>query len=48
MLHIVIPVKKQNGRRVIHPVHFQEKEQLFKDYELAQKWFKKKLWRLRF
>ncbi|KAA3611288.1 MAG: hypothetical protein D8M58_15065 [Calditrichaeota bacterium] len=48
MLHIVIPVKKINGRRSVHPPHFKEKERLFDNYELAQKWLKKKLWRLRF
>lgn len=48
MLHIVIPVKKVNGRRVIHPTHFQKEERLFRQYDLAQKWFKRKLWRLRF
>jgi hypothetical protein len=48
VLHIIIPVKKVNGRRVVHPPHFLEKEKLFRDYGLAQKWLKKKLWRLRF
>lgn len=47
MLHIIIPVKKINGRRAVHPSHFQQREKLFKEYDQAQKWLKKKLWRLR-
>lgn len=38
MLHHVVPPVPGKGRRVLHPPHFIEREQLFRDYERALAW----------
>jgi hypothetical protein len=38
MLHHVIPPVVDGKRRLLHPVHFVEREQLFRDYERALAW----------
>jgi hypothetical protein len=48
MLHIVFPARFVNGRRKIHTDDFNQREREFKDYESAQKWLARKLWRIRF
>lgn len=44
MLHADIGLKSDNGRRVIHSGKFKEREKLFRHYERAIEWEKKK-WR---
>ena len=48
ILHILIPVEKKNGRRIIHPRNFRIEEEKFNEYEKVQKWLKKRMWKLRF
>jgi len=48
MLHIVIPVIHNKSRRIVHSAEFRRKEHLFAQFEEAQKWLRKKLWRLSF
>lgn len=48
ILHILIPVVKKNGRRIIHPKEFRVEEKKFPEYESVQKWLKKRMWKLRF
>ncbi len=38
MLHHVIPASLEGRRRVLHPAHFLEREQQFRDYERALAW----------
>jgi hypothetical protein len=38
MLHHVIPPVLDGKRRILHPPHFVEREQLFRDYERALAW----------
>jgi hypothetical protein len=40
LLHIVIPTRCKNGRRMIHTPEFRRREQEFKEYEEAIKWLK--------
>ncbi|MDF1660519.1 MAG: hypothetical protein P1V97_02020 [Planctomycetota bacterium] len=38
MIHVVIPVRLRDGRRVVHPPEFRERERKFRHYEFATKW----------
>jgi hypothetical protein len=40
MLHSAIGIQKKNGRRAVHTRDFREREQLFKEYEMAMQWEK--------
>lgn len=42
MLHADIGIRKSAGRRVIHSGEFKRREQMFKDYEKAVNWEKKR------
>lgn len=46
MLHHVIPAPVENGRRVLHPRAFVEREELFRDYERSLAWEKAHIHRL--
>lgn len=46
MLHHVIPSSQGNGRAMLHPAHFRERERLFRDYERALAWEKAHVGRL--
>jgi hypothetical protein len=48
MLHIVLPVIHNNGRRTVHSAEFKTKERSFVEFDQAQTWLRKKLWRLSF
>lgn len=48
MLHILIPVRVLNGRRRVHTAEFKKLERAFPEYEKAQIWLKRKLWRYKF
>lgn len=48
MLHILFPVERQNGRRIVHSKEFKNQEIRFPEYTMATKWINKKLWRLKF
>lgn len=48
MLHILIPVIHNKSRRTVHSAEFKRKERLFAEFDQAQKWLHKKLWRLSF
>jgi hypothetical protein len=41
MLHCAIPVKKKNGRRLVHSPEFKKCERLFEDYEKVVSWEKR-------
>lgn len=46
MLHHVIPSVSLNGRRVIHPPLFMEREIMFRDYDRALLWEKRHIHRI--
>lgn len=46
MLHHVIPPVMDGKRRLLHPAHFLEREQLFRDYERALAWERAHIHRL--
>jgi len=48
ILHIKYPVKIVQGRRQIHSKEFKLEERCFFEFEKAQKWLKKKMWRICF
>jgi hypothetical protein len=43
MLHSDMKEEKKNGRRLVHPPEFKTREQLFREYEKATAWEKKRL-----
>lgn len=47
MLHVLYPVERVNGRRVVHSKQFKKQELIFKEYTLATRWIHKKLWHLK-
>lgn len=47
MLHIVHPVARVKGRRIVHSKTFKKQEILFEEYTSATRWLNKKLWRLK-
>jgi predicted metal-dependent hydrolase len=46
MLHILLPMKKRNGRRIIHAKRFKELEKQYPAYNRINKWIKTNLIRL--
>lgn len=46
MLHHVMPARRADGRRALHPPEFRDREQTFRFYERAILWEKKNLARL--
>jgi len=43
MLHSDMKEEKKNGRRLVHPPEFQRRERLFREYEKAEAWEKRRL-----
>lgn len=43
MLHSDMKEEKKNGRRLVHPPEFQRRERLFREYEKAAAWEKRRL-----
>lgn len=46
MLHILIPVRHNGGRRQVHPPQFKQLERSFPNYEKIEKWIRRKRFRL--
>ncbi len=46
MLHHVIPAVETGSRRLLHPAHFVEREQMFRDYDRALAWERAHIHRL--
>lgn len=43
ILHFVIPIARQNGRRVVHPPKFRKAEKVYRHYQEALDWLDKHL-----
>lgn len=38
MIHVLIPVRLRDGRRIVHPPEFRERERKFRHYQFATDW----------
>ena len=46
MLHILLPIKRLNGRRIVHARKFKELEKQYPDYSKINKWIESNLMKL--
>ena len=47
MLHVLLPIRNTNGRRIIHSKKFRELEKQYPDYKKINKWIESNLLKLR-
>ena len=46
MLHMLLPIKKMNGRRIVHAKKFKELEKQYPDYIKITKWIESNVMKL--